>query len=59
MWVLKYLMCLVRSHVFAAISSGNLPYRYCLRCGKIELQDAVTSRDVEEAVLAANPGRTE
>jgi hypothetical protein len=33
MWVFKYLICLVNKHLF--VGSG---YRYCLRCGKLDLE---------------------
>jgi hypothetical protein len=35
MWRLKYLICLVSRHIWI----GSL-YRYCLRCGKLELEHA-------------------
>jgi hypothetical protein len=37
MWILKYLICLVRNHAYDIIFLGKSPYRYCLRCGKVEL----------------------
>lgn len=46
MWILKYLVCLVRKHIFTSIIWQDLPYQYCLRCGKVQVyvQDAVTER---------------
>jgi hypothetical protein len=44
MWIFKYLVCLVRKHIFASIILQDLPYQYCLRCGKVQVQDAVTER---------------
>ena len=35
MWFFKYLFCLVFKHVWV----GSL-YKYCLRCGKLELEHA-------------------
>ncbi len=31
-WIFKYLVCLVRDHIWVGSR-----YRYCLRCGKLEL----------------------
>ena len=44
MWIFKYLVCLVRKHIFASIILQDLPYHYCLRCGKVQVQaqDVVT-----------------
>ena len=36
MWVLKYLVCLVSNHAYADIFLDKSPYRYCLRCGRVE-----------------------
>ena len=36
MWLLRRLMCLVRDHVFAAVSVKEDAYQYCLRCGTVE-----------------------
>ena len=44
MWLFKYLVCLRRSHIFTDIIWQDLPYQYCLRCGRVELQGAVTER---------------
>lgn len=46
MWIFKYLVCLARKHIFASIILQNLPYQYCLRCGKVQIQvkNAVTER---------------
>ncbi len=44
MWIFKYLVCLVHNHIFTNIIWQDLPYQYCLRCGKVEVQDAVTER---------------
>jgi len=41
MWVFKYLICLVLKHIFVNILWEDSPYQYCLRCGKIEVHDAV------------------
>lgn len=58
MWVLKYLVGLVRKHIFAAITLGKLPYRYCLRCGKLELKEA-DNHDAGESVVSSTVGRKE
>jgi len=42
MWILRSLVCLIRNHIFAYIVWQDSPYRYCLRCGKFEVQRAVT-----------------
>jgi len=51
MWILKYLICLVRNHAYDTIFLGKSPYRYCLRCGKVEplsgVKDAVLATVVE------------
>jgi hypothetical protein len=46
MWIFKYLVCLRRKHIFANIIWQDLPYQYCLRCGKVQVQvqDAVPER---------------
>jgi hypothetical protein len=36
MWILKYLICLARNHAYDIILLGKSPYRYCLRCGRVE-----------------------
>jgi hypothetical protein len=33
MWVFKYLVCLISKHLFVGSQ-----YKYCLRCGKLELE---------------------
>ena len=38
MWLINYLVCVVRKHLYAAITIKQLSYRYCLRCGKFELE---------------------
>ncbi len=58
MWVLKNLVCIVRKHIFAAITMRDLPYQYCLRCGKLELRDT-NSHDIAEPVVASTVERTE
>jgi hypothetical protein len=35
MWRFKYVICLVSRHIWI----GSL-YRYCLRCGKLEIEHA-------------------
>ena len=55
MWVLKYIICIIRKHIFAAMSLEDSPYQYCLRCGKVELEHLVTTCD-EPALHTA--GRT-
>ena len=52
MWVLKYIICIIRKHVFAAMSLEDSPYQYCLRCGKVELGHMV-SNDVAESLASA------
>ena len=42
MWIFKYLVCLMYNHSFVNIIWHGSPYQYCLRCGKVEVQDAVT-----------------
>ncbi len=46
MWIFKYLVCLVRKHIFTSIILQDLPCQYCLRCGKVQvhIRDAVTER---------------
>ncbi len=39
MRIFKYLVCLKRKHIFTNIIWQDLPYQYCLRCGKVEVQD--------------------
>ena len=39
MWIFKYLVCLMHSHSFVDITWRGLPYRYCLHCGQVEVQD--------------------
>ncbi len=39
MWIFKYLVCLMHSHSFVDITWKGLPYRYCLHCGQVEVQD--------------------
>ena len=39
MWLLNYLVCIIRKHLFAAITIRNLSYHYCLRCGKFEVEN--------------------
>ena len=42
MWIFKYLVCLVRKHIFTNIIWQGSPYQDCLRCGKVEVLDAIT-----------------
>ena len=35
MGLIRRFMCLVREHVFAAISVKDDSYQYCLRCGTV------------------------
>ncbi len=37
MWVLNYIVCVIRRHIFATMFLDNSPYHYCLRCGKVKL----------------------
>jgi len=45
MWIVKYLVCLMRNHCFVNIAWEDLHRRYCyqlcLRCGKVEAQDTI------------------
>ena len=36
MLIINYLVCLVRGHAFSTITYKDLPYKYCLQCGKVE-----------------------
>jgi hypothetical protein len=38
MWIIKYVNCLIRRHIFETIQVDNSLYHYCLRCGKTEPQ---------------------
>ncbi|MBI4286379.1 MAG: hypothetical protein HY670_10865 [Chloroflexi bacterium] len=42
MWVQKYLVCLLRKHIFIVMHSQDSFFHYCLRCGKVENEHAVT-----------------
>lgn len=42
MWILKYIVCLMHDHTLINMIWEDSPYQYCLRCGKVEVQDAVT-----------------
>lgn len=42
MWIFKYLACLRHGHNQINVIVEGAPYRYCLRCGKVEVQNAVT-----------------
>ena len=44
MWIFKHLVCLMYDHIFVNIIWQDSPYQYCLRCGKVEVQDAVKER---------------
>ena len=46
MWIFKYLVCLMYSHSFVDITWKGLPYRYCLHCGKVEIQN-----EAKESIL--------
>ena len=37
MWVFKYVVCLVKEHIWVGSR-----YRYCLRCGKLEMAPGST-----------------
>jgi hypothetical protein len=52
MWILKYLACLIYNHSFIDVTLWGLAYRYCLHCGKVELQDMV-----KEVILRDHYGR--
>jgi len=41
MWIFKYLVCLMCNHSFIGITWRHSPYRYCLRCGKVEAEKLV------------------
>jgi len=41
MWIFKYLVCLMQNHYFVDVTWRGLPYQLCLRCGKVEAQEAV------------------
>ena len=51
MWISKYLVCLVYSHRFEDITWKRLPYRYCLHCGRVEIQN-----EVKESILVRGGG---
>jgi hypothetical protein len=40
MRILDSLVCLGHRHVFINITYAGSPYEYCLRCGKVKVQDA-------------------
>ena len=42
MWVFNFIVCIFRGHAFADISMEKSPYRYCLRCGKVETPPVYT-----------------
>ena len=42
MWIFKYLACLRHDHNRINVIVEGALYRYCLRCGKVEAQNAVT-----------------
>ena len=44
MWLFKYLVCLMRTHILIDFIWQDSFYQYCLRCGTIEVQDVVTER---------------
>jgi len=44
MWILKYLVCLMRNHILTDFVWQDSLYQYCLRCGKVKVQDAVVER---------------
>ncbi len=48
MWVFKYLVCLVKDHIWVGSR-----YRYCLRCGKLEM-----ASDAEPVAVAENEAAT-
>lgn len=48
MWVFKYFVCIVKDHIWVGSR-----YRYCLRCGKLEMAD-----DTEPVGVAENEAAT-
>lgn len=52
MWILKYLACLIYIHSFIDVTLLGLAYRYCLHCGKVELQDMVKEVILCETIMA-------
>lgn len=42
MWIFKYLACLRHDHNQINMIVEGSPYRYCLRCGKVEALNTVT-----------------
>jgi len=41
MWIFKYLTCLMYSHSFIDMTWEHSSYEYCLRCGKVNVRNAV------------------
>jgi len=42
MWIFKYVVCLVKDHIWVGSH-----YRYCLRCGKLEMASGyVQTREI-------------
>jgi len=39
MWLRNYIKCVIRKHLFTAITVRQSSYRYCLRCGKLETEE--------------------
>lgn len=54
MWIFKYLVCLMCNHSFIGITWRHSPYRYCLRCGKVEAE-----RLVKESVIVGGVDDTQ
>jgi len=40
MWLYKYVVCLMRKHLFIPLQSHGSSYQYCLRCGKLAMEAA-------------------
>ena len=55
MWILKYLLCLLQNHNPVNIAWQDSRYQYCLRCGKVEVQEAVKENiliEIDEIIIA-------
>ena len=35
MWLHRYVVCLIKKHLFIPLHLHGSDYRYCLRCGKL------------------------
>jgi hypothetical protein len=40
MWLYKYVVCLIKKHLFIPLQSRGASYQYCLRCGKLAVATA-------------------